>query len=222
MSDSLKEFDAAQNEKTEYWNMNIQPCIKLFLHNDVNDKGWTYCDMLFTDNYKTIMRLYRSHDLCMQHMQTWYRSLMRDEGRDDSQLLNWSFDVPPRVRDAEKILMEFENDRLDGSAPLYINKQIYQESCHKPHNLFCVCLDDIVRRHSILRQNVAEWDEYVVQGWFDYYNNENARVFIARAELFLKKYGKRALQHYMDSSTARLAACSSWSVSRCSNPYTVA
>jgi len=216
------EMETEQKERKEYWKMNIEPCIKLFLINDINEKGWTHCDMLFTYFLHNILGLYHSHDLCMQHLQTWYRALMRDEGRDDFQLSNWGFDVPLRVRNAQKILMEFENARLDGNAAVYLNKKIYQDSCDKPYNLFCVCLDDIVRRDcDYFRPHRAQWDEHVVQGWFDYANNENARVFIARAELFFKKYGKPALQYYMDYWNG-VATGSSLSVSRCSNPYTVA
>jgi len=224
-----EQMDAEFKERKEYWKMNMEPCIKLFLVDDINEKGWTYCDMLFTYFLHNIMTLYHAHDLCMQHLQTWYRALMRDDGRDDFQLSNWGFDVPPRVRIAQKIIMEFEFHQE--FAGILTKQKRYQESYDKPYNLFCACLDHIVHRDcDSLRPHRKQWDEYVVQGWFDYGNNENARVFIARAELFFKNHGKSALQYYIDYFNGSSGLLyldypqqgSSLSVSRCSNPYTVA
>jgi len=215
------EFEKENKERLEYWKMNLEPCIKLSLIGDINEKGWSACDMMFTYFLRTIMNIYHSHDLFMEHLQTWYRALMRDEGRDDFQLAKWGFDVPPRVRIAQKILVEFENARKEVSDPLLLNEKIYLESCDKPYNLFCVCLDNIVKKTKQLQPYLAEWDKYVVQGWFDYANNENARTFIARAELFFKKHGKSALQYHI-ALWNNLATSSSSSVFKRSNPYTVA
>lgn len=200
MSDSFIRFMAEHRERDEYWRMNLLPCIQQFLRSEQNEKDWSYCDMLFTafahDSMYIIYNDY--HDIYMQHMQEWFRALSRDERGGD---FRKAFDVPPRVRDADRILRRLEavieEDRRQHTTSFEVDVFLEGKGCDKKCRLFCLCLTYIVTRNNEdLKAHSAEWHATVVRGWFDEDNTEDARAFVERAETFFQTHGAAALQRY--------------------------
>ena len=218
MSANYSSWLARKQEQNEYYNMNLLPCIKQFLRGEQNEKRWTYCDMLFTIFlHATLDIMYDKdgHDLYMEHMQAWFRALSRDEDQADFRQWSCGLDVPPRVRNCEKSLIELENLRHRLNLPPFrFDIEVFEQAktCDKKYKRFCLCLTYIVKfENPLLRNLSAEWDADVVRCWFDEDNTENAGAFISRAETFFEKHGNAALQHYVQASFATSA-----------NPYTIA
>jgi hypothetical protein len=185
--------EQSRRERDDFWKWNLQPCIVEFLSNRENQKQWTYCDMLFTAFLKYTMHiLYRQDELYMQHLQTWFRALSRDEATIE---FRNAFEIMPRVRNAEKILEELEDTRKCNNSRFDLEVFDKAKTCHKKYKLFCLCLSYIVQHeNNVLRAHADEWRATVVRDWFDEDNREDAGAFVKRAEMFLQWHGKASLK----------------------------
>jgi hypothetical protein len=146
MSAKYISFMAQQHEENEYYHMNLLPCIQQFLRGEQNEKRWTYCDMVYTVFLNaTLFIMYDGggHDLYMEHMQAWFRALSRDEDQADFRQFSLSLDVPPRVRNCEKSLIELENLRQHlNLLPFKFDIDVFEQAktCDKKYKRVCLCL----------------------------------------------------------------------------------
>jgi hypothetical protein len=192
LTDRLKQ----DQEVEDYVHANLRSVINTYVWNHVkgqkNDKLWSCCDMMFTEflissNAQFLYKfLVGGHDLYMHHLQAWFRALSRDEAlipRD-------SLDVQRRVRDAERILEELTEFRQDAKNLTPFDTLVCQMDnyCNKKYKLFCLCLTFIVQRDcEDLYKDLMEWHNTVTCGWFDSVNTDDARAFVARAEIFFQR-----------------------------------
>ena len=197
MSDELIEFQREIWDREAYIQQNLKPCIEQFLshfeYNEPNtsvaERGWSWCDMIFTAfmGSDTMRFVDKNHELYMLHLQAWFRALSRDDG----QILDQHLYLPPRVRNAEKILEGVEEARQTRpELQTSFDRMVFEKGkvCNKQYKLFCLCLSYIVQQdHNAFKIYSHEWETTVVCGWFDEDNTEDAREFVMRAEAFFHR-----------------------------------
>jgi len=180
-----------QAEVRAYVNANLRPIVGVFNYNFChciqNEMRWRQYDMLFTAFLIGNARVLYTHvdggdALYMEHLRAWYEALNH---------VVEDLHIPPRVRDAERILAELVAGRKAALAAGTVRPTPFDallverdDHCHKPYTLFCLCLTYIVQSDCRkLRKQMMEWYNTVTCGWFD--NTEDAGAFVARAEYFL-------------------------------------
>jgi hypothetical protein len=209
------EHERQEQESMEYIKMNLKPCIQHFIWNEwrrddpaaqdenVRARGWTWYDMLFTAFLINNLRYaYWDHDLYMKHLQEWFRSLSVNK------VFEHDFEVPQRVKSAEKILEELKCSILfhNGSTKFWFFGD--EGKYNKKYKLFCLCLSYIAHSDcKKLGDFYGNWKQKVVGSWedIDYselhrgfvHSADASREFVDRAELFFKSnVGTMLLEEY--------------------------
>jgi hypothetical protein len=133
----------------------------------------------------------------------------RDEAQDGFQTrYKEEFKIPPRVRDAEKILQELVSARIaffkDNANLLWTRFDTLllgmDERWNKKYKFFCLCLTDIVQDACPdLYKHLMEFHNTVTCGWFESANTDDAAAFVARTETFLRrKFASILLMRYAE------------------------